>query len=90
MKNYTLERIDKAWIIVVSETYIDYKKDPGSKDFFFAVIDKADFPIDYDNLMHQLRFALKHGKEVDLILERRPGSPNGKQMMDYLVHALFW
>ena len=84
-KNFNLERIDKAYLIVVTEAYIDYKKDKQDLQFYFANIDKQDFPQGYDDLINNLRNALKRGTFVSLILERRPGNPNKKQYMDYLI-----
>jgi len=92
MKNYTLERIDKAWLIIVSDTYIDFKKKPEDKDFRFAMLDPSDWcdKTEFDHVVKRLREQLKEGREVDLILERRPGKPNPKQMMDYVVHCAYW
>lgn len=89
---YVISRVFKAVLITVSDNYIDYKKEEQSPQFYFANIDKKDFkePLHYTRLMKKLRTAIKRNTKVNLVLERRPGKPNKKQFMDYVIGAEFW
>jgi len=93
---YPIERVNKAYLKVVTDTYIDYKKRPNTQQFnnqqfYFAMIDPKDYDKEhFKNLMSKLRRAIKGNRPVNLILERREGKPNKKQKMDYLVLAEFY
>lgn len=76
----TLERIEKAQLVVVSEIYIDFRDPMEPHRLRFAHIDKKDFPVvkengesydQYDVLMEALSYALTHGNPISLILEHR-------------------
>lgn len=88
---YVITRVFKVVLTVVSDTYIDYKKDPEKRDSYFAYIDKKDFKKDhYENLMKKLRQAIRYNTPINLVLERRPGPFNKKQLMDYVIEAEFY
>lgn len=88
---YLLSRIYKVVLISVSDTYIDFKKNQDDKRAYFAYVKKSDFKKDhYENLMKKLRQAIRYNTPLNLVLERRPGPFNKKQLMDYVVEAEFF
>jgi len=90
IKYYNLTRVDKAYLIAVTEDYIDYKNKEDEKGFYFAYLDKAAFGKEWDHVFQRIRDCLVEGKLVSLVMERRPGSHNPKQWMDYVIKIFFW
>jgi len=88
---YSLERVYKVSLITVSDSYIDYKKDVMDKQFYFAYIDRKDFTEEqYADLILKLSNSLKRDRKLNLVLERRPGIDNPKQMIDFVIKAEFY
>ena len=88
---HPVERVDRAYLIHVSDDYIDYKKNPDEKQCYFAHLDRSNYGTqEFKDFIYKLRKALINGTNVDLILERKPGLFNKKQLMDYVIMAYFW
>jgi len=86
-----IRRIVKATLRNLSDEYIDFIHDGH---VYFAFIDKDELNnIDkdhYDIIISKFRLALINDTKVNLILERKAGKYNKKQLMDYVIKAEFW
>jgi len=87
---YSLQRLHKVTIVSLSDSYIDYKLKEDDQHFYYAQIDPKEHGKNIKTLLTKLRNAILRNRKVNLVLERRPGKGNPRQLVDYLVEAEFY
>jgi len=81
-------RFTRVTIKCVTDEYIDYTDAHGSN--YFAFICKETLSKkDYEIYMRRFRDAIIANSKVNLVIERKAGPYNKKQLMDYVIMAEF-
>lgn len=84
----SLFRHTKVTLTVLTDEYIDFRDNYGNA--YFAFICKKDLgEKDYEIYMRRFRNAMIEDRKVNLVLERKAGPYNKKQLMDYVIMAEF-